>query len=297
MELDDVKHFTGAAYTQIDKRSGGLFSLISATIKQFGETRSAQAAAAMAYFALFSLFPLLLLIISVGSFVVERDVVQQQVSQVVAENLPGAQTLIQQNIERVLALRGPISIVGIVGLLWSATGVFNTLAYNINMAWSQADTRNFLQRRLVAFGIVGLLVGLLLVSVLSTFISNLLAQFSVPLQDSVDIYETGLWRIWSNLLPILLRLALFWGLYRWVPNTQVSGVAALWGALLATTGWELATNGFSFYLSSGLASYELVYGSLGTIVGLMFWIYLGSLVTLFGAHLTATISQRHYSLG
>jgi membrane protein len=80
-------------------------------------------------------------------------------------------------------------------------------------------------------------------------------------------------------LQLLLRLALFWGLYRWVPNAQVNAWAAFWGAVVATAGWELATNGFAFYLSSGLASYELVYGSLGTIVGLMFWIYLGSLVT------------------
>ncbi|MBN1217784.1 MAG: YihY/virulence factor BrkB family protein [Anaerolineae bacterium] len=78
-----------------------------------------------------------------------------------------------------------------------------------------------------------------------------------------------------------------------MPNAQVSALAAFWGALVATTGWELATTGFIFSLSSGLARYELVYGSLGTIVGLMFWIYLDGLVTLFGAYLTATITQRN----
>ncbi|MBN1995144.1 MAG: YihY/virulence factor BrkB family protein [Anaerolineae bacterium] len=291
--VDQLKN----VYNRLDKSSGGIFNLIATSVESFTNAKAPQAAAAIAYFALFSLFPLLLLIIAVGSFILERNVVQQQVSQAIAENLPGAQNLIQQNIQRVLALRGTVSIVGIVGLLWAASGVFNTLAYNINAAWTKADVRNFLKRRLVALSIVGVLVALLILSVLSTFVTNLLAQFSVPLGDGIEIYQTGLWRIWSNLLPVLLRLALFWGLYRWVPNAQVSGWAAFWGAVLATTGWELATNGFAFFLSSGLASYELVYGSLGTIVGLMFWIYLGSLITLFGAHLTATITQRNHSTG
>ncbi len=279
-------------YKKLDERSGGFFSLIAETIKNFNDTQSPQAAAAMAYFALFSLFPLLLLIISTGSFILERDVVQQQVSQAVAENLPGAQNLIQQNIERVLDLRGPVSIVGLVGLLWAASGVFNTLAFNINKAWSESDVRNFLKRRLVALSIVGVLAGLLILSVLSTFVTNILAEFSVPLGTGINIYQTDLWQIWTNLLPILLRLALFWGLYRWVPNAHVSGAAAFWGAVVATIGWELATSGFAFFLSSGLARYEIVYGSLGTIVALMFWIYLGSLITLFGAHLSSTLTQR-----
>jgi membrane protein len=43
-------------------------------------------------------------------------------------------------------------------------------------------------------------------------------------------------------------------------------------------------------VSSGLAPYQVVYGSLGTIVALIFWIYLSSWLILFGAHLGAAIS-------
>jgi len=45
-------------------------------------------------------------------------------------------------------------------------------------------------------------------------------------------------------------------------------------------------------LSRGLVRYELVYGSLGTIVGLMFWIYLISTITIFCAHLSAVIELK-----
>jgi len=49
------------------------------------------------------------------------------------------------------------------------------------------------------------------------------------------------------------------------------------------------TAGFAWYLSSGLSKYRLVYGSLGSIVALMFWLYVTSGIILFGAHLSAAI--------
>ena len=49
---------------------------------------------------------------------------------------------------------------------------------------------------------------------------------------------------------------------------------------------------FSWYLSSGLAVYDLIYGSLGAVVALMFWGYLGSYIILLGAHLSAAVARR-----
>ena len=51
----------------------------------------------------------------------------------------------------------------------------------------------------------------------------------------------------------------------------------------------MVTKLFSWVLANGLVKYELVYGSLSTVVALMFWIYLISSITLFGAHLSAVI--------
>ena len=68
--------------------------------------------------------------------------------------------------------------------------------------------------------------------------------------------------------------------------------AALWGAVFATIAWQLAARGFTWYLSSGLARYRIIYGSLGSVVILMLWIYLSAIVTLLGAHLSAVVAAR-----
>lgn len=82
---------------------------------------------------------------------------------------------------------------------------------------------------------------------------------------------------------------MFWGLYQWVPTVPVSRKASLIGSLIAGVAWVLLNNGFTWYLSSGLSQYQLVYGSLGTIVALLFWVYLTGIIVLIGAHLTAAI--------
>ena len=281
-----------AVYARLNTLSGGALDVLKDAVQHFGKVRATQAAASMAYYAVFSLFPLALGLIVVGSFVLESEQAQQEVIQFFTDAFPASQNLIEQNIEHVLDLRGPVGIIGLVSLLWSGSGVFSTLAYNVNLAWPEAEARNLLEKRLVALGMIGALVGLLLLSLVSTTVLNLLPRLEIPLGDGVSIYETPIWTLVSNLVPLLFTFLLFFSLYRWVPSIAVSGWEALWGALVAAIGWEIATRAFTWYLRSGTAQYELVYGSLGAVVALMFWVYLSSLVTFFGAHLCAAIARQ-----
>jgi membrane protein len=139
---------------------------------------------------------------------------------------------------------------------------------------------------------------LLLVSLLSSTVLNLLARFQVPVVDLQFLYGTPLWTALSDLVPLLFTFLLFLALYRWVPDVEVEWRAALWAALIIALAWETAANAFTWYLGSGLARYRIVYGSLGTVVALMFWIYLSSWIILFGAHLSAAVSRHiHGSQG
>jgi membrane protein len=85
---------------------------------------------------------------------------------------------------------------------------------------------------------------------------------------------------------------LFLALYRWIPTANVRWRATLWSAIVTSIAWKVATAGFGWYLSSGLGSYSLVYGSLGAIVALLFLIFIVSMITLFGAHLCAAIDRK-----
>lgn len=280
-------------YRQIDTLSRGRLSILRRTLESFGEARSAQSAAGMAHYAFFSLFPLALFLVAVASaiFVQNRQRAVQEVINLIGQAIPVSPSLIRDNIEQVLALRGTVGLIGAVGTLWSATGFFSILSSNINRAWSRAQQRNFLELRLVALVMIAVLVVLLALSLVSTAVLNFLPLRQIAGLDGLFLPGTLLRRILTALVPWLFAFLLFLALYRWTPNTRVPWRAAGWAALIVSIVWQVAASAFTWYLSSGLAKYQLVYGSLGTIIALLFWIYLASWFTLFGAHLSAAIAR------
>ena len=280
-----------AVYRWANTLSGGLLGILKDTIRQFDQTRAVEAAASLTFYAMFSLFPLILVVVVTVSHTLENEQVRQQVLQYVVNAFPISRELVSQNLQRMRDLRDPVSLLALLSFSWSATGAFTTLARNINRAWPSAHKHPFFKRRLVALGIIGLMAGLLLLSLISITVLRLLPQWNVPVLGSIDLHETALWTVLSRAIPWLSSFFMFLGLYWWVPNTRVKWSAAGWAALIAATAWQIATAGFTYYLSSGLSRYQLIYGSLWTIVVLMFWIYMSSLITLFGAHLSAAIDQ------
>lgn len=275
-------------YTGANKFSGGRLDIIKNAFGTFSDTRASQAAASLAYYAFFSLFPLLLVLIAGGSYFLNSQQVYQNVTQFVQEAIPISTQVINENLRQVLDARGTVGVIGLLTLLWSASGVFTNLAYNINLAWSGAPRRNFLEKRLVGFGMIAGLSGLLILSLSLDWITNLIPILNITSASSLTL---RLWRLFSSLASWLTIFLLFLALYRWVPNTEVHWNATLWAAIITSVAWKVATAGFSWYLSSGMGSYSLVYGSLGAIVALLFLIFIVSMITLFGAHLCAAIDQ------
>jgi membrane protein len=265
----------------------GWVEIIILTVRRFGEARAAENAASLAYYTLFSIFPMFLAIIAAGSYLLERSEVNQQVQSFIVEAFPVSQGLIQENLQTVLQRRGTVGAIGIIGLTWAATGVFSNLIFNINRAWPKTKPRNFVRKRLAGLGIVALLAILLGISQLGTTAVNLLSSVDVPTLKTLGLDFIQLRAFITRFISWGLKLVVFIGLFLWAPNTRVPFMAAFWGAFLAATGWELGTAGFTWYLTSGIPRYELVYGSLGTVVVLMLWIYISMLIVLLGAHLGA----------
>jgi len=288
----DLKSKAQTAYKRANQLSGGVLGIVKRAIESFGDARGSEAAAGMAYYTLSSLFPLLLALVAAGSYVLDRQRVFQQVVDLVSNAFPISQGLIEENLRQVLELRGAVGLISLGVVLWSASGTFTILTRNINRAWTKAPPRGFLENRLVALGMVGSLTMLLVISLLISTALNVLSRFQVPLVNVESLYGTPLWTALSDLVPWFFIFLLFLALYRWVPNAEVKWSAAFWAALVVALAWEMAANAFAWYVSSGLARYRIVYGSLGTVVALMLWIYISSWIILFGAHLSAAIAQQ-----
>ncbi|MFH1446266.1 MAG: YihY/virulence factor BrkB family protein, partial [Chloroflexota bacterium] len=270
-------------YQRANKRTGGVLGITRDAFQRFAKARGAEVSASLAYYALFSIFPLILAFIAVGSYFLQREVVQTQLLNAITTIIPNSEEVINLNISRVFELRGSVGIFAAVTLIWSATSVFNILALNINLAFPAADLPNFLRRRLIALFLILALAGLFILSLATSALSEVIPVINIQINGSA-LHETFIWQIISLSVPVGAKFLLFWGIYMWVPTVRVRKRAALIGGLVAAVAWELVTNGFTWYLSSGFANYQVVYGSFGAIVAFMFWIYLTGTIALFGAY-------------
>jgi len=276
-------------YDQVNRLTGGVLGVIVGTVDGFTKARGAEAAASITYYVLFSIFPLLLSIIAIGSFFLEDEQVMSQVVEVLQTAIPVASDLIIQNVEEVLDARGTFGVIGIASLIWSASAAFMSLFRNINRAWVQAAPLNALVARLAGVVVIFALIIVMVVIRIAGTTVNLLPSFGVELLD--DFYDSFVWLLVSGLIPLGLSFVIFMSLYRFIPNTKVRWREAFWGALLAALGWELSTMLFTYALGTGILQYKVVYGSLGTMIALLFWIYLNCTIILLGAHLSASIAR------
>lgn len=267
-------------------------ALFRAAGREFVIARAPEAAAGIAYYALFSLFPLLLVFIAVGSFILEEQFIRNQLMAFIPEFFPVVQQEILRSIETVLSSRGTVTVIGMIGLLWSATSVFYLLSLNINRAWTTANQRSYIRRRLIALGIVGAFVALLLGLMFVNQVFQIIIRYKPPWIDP-SFFATSLWQNLSHILFFLLKFAILFLLYWWIPNTRVNGKAALWGAAFSSFTLELTRLVFYRLVRLGWIHYELVYGTIGVVITFLLWVYLMSWIVLFGAHLSARIDERY----
>ena len=305
-------------FDHADRRSRGTLRLLTATFKSMSETESWDAAAAIAYYSLFSLFPMLILLVILGTLFLESEENYHQLMNFISGILPPAESLakeniqviqdlgdklnmhlplrdlLQENFNQILHLRLPVGIAATAGLFWSATGVFVILSRNIDRAWSNSKGRNPLEWRLVGIAMVGsLLIGLIILSMVVVSLLGLLDYgLGLLLGEGIAYHMPLESKLLYRLFPDAVIFIAFTILYWWAPKVDVRWSDAAFGAFVAALCWELSKMGFAWYLESGLSNHMLVYGSLGTVVILMLWIYLSGLICLFGAHLVAQMVGR-----
>ncbi|HZK16840.1 MAG: YihY/virulence factor BrkB family protein [Anaerolineaceae bacterium] len=285
-----AREFLKKAYYQGNKLTGGMLGIIRHTFTNFSLMRGAEAAASLSYYALFSISPILLASVSIASIFLEREVVQAKLLEVIREYIPVSVNLINNLITGVLEKRGAFTLVAFIGLVWSASNVFDKIIKNINRAFPKGRDPGFIQSRAMALVIILVIVVLFLGSLAIDTIQGIFPLEEVQF-NGIYLVQTKLYEWLRWVLPLVIKLLLFFALYSWIPrNKSILFKARLIGSLVSASLWELATRGLTWMLSTGYTNYEPVYGSLSSIIALMTWMYLSGYILFLGAHLTHAVN-------
>ena len=288
--ITGAREFLKKVYYKGNKLTGGSFGIIRHTFNNFSMMRGSEAAASLSYYSLFSIFPTLLAAVSIASTFLEKEVVQEKLLEVIREFVPVSTSFINNLISGVLAQRGAFTVVAIIGLLWSASNVFDKIIVNINRALPKGRNPGFIQSRAMALLIILVIVVLFLGSIVIDTIQSIFEIDSVQF-NGIFLVKTQLYEWLRWVIPLVIKLLLFFSIYTWIPrNKSVLFKARLIGALVAASLWELTTRGLSWALATGLTNFEPVYGSLSSIIALMTWMYLTGYIVFLGAHLTHALN-------
>ncbi len=238
-------------------------------------------AAGVAYYALLSMFPLLLGLIALfGVFLLSANT-QNQLLEYVSSNIPGATGIIRENIMGVVRLRGALGLVSIVGLFWSASAMFGAVSLAINRAWGIRRGRPFFTAKARELGMAFGTGILFLLSLGTSAVITVLRRVMDLSAAEMTVMDMG-----GRLVAFLLILAVFLLLYKLIPNTTTYWRNVWPGALLAAVLFEIArTSLFLFYLNN-FATYQLIYGSISSVIGLLVWIYYSAFIMIVGAEFT-----------
>ena len=277
-------------YTWLNQRSGGIPEILVIVFQRFSQERGAQAAASVGYYALFSLFPLLLVLVWILGYFLSGWITTIEIAELITNLIPVSQDIIYENLVNVLQYSSLGGVIGLLGLLWSAMSAFYTISFNINRAWPMAS-RKLIQHRLIALVMIFVLLVLMGLYLVVNTILSISPNLQIHLTGLFTGRELDLWNLLYKLVPVLITFLVLLLLYQWIPNTSVQWSESYWGALVATVAIYLSTAIYSWFLQSGIISYESIYGSLGVIIATMTWVYLIAYFVILGAHMSAAIAH------
>ena len=256
--------------------------------KELGDDDATHLSAGIAFYAVFSLFPLLLGLLAISGIVFSSVTLQEQLLAYVTESMPGSKEFVSKNVEELVRFRGVLGIGAILGLLWSASSVFGAISRAINRAWDVDKNRPFYVAKPMHI-IMALGVGVLfLLSSFSTAAIELLSNHSrgLGLFGQEFFLDLGLGNLALRAIPWVITLTVFLLLYRLVPNCKTYWRYVWPGAVVAAVLYEVGKGIFVWYLAN-VANYELVYGSLASMIVLLSWAYLSAFILILGAEISS----------
>lgn len=254
-------------------------SLPVAVIRKMSNDQGGSLAALIAYYGFLSVFPLLLVFASILGFVLGGDPgLKERILHTTENSFPIVSSYINDTITGSRTALG----VGLAGALWAGLGVTRATERAMNSIWDipVAEWPNLWWSRLR---------GLLMLCVLgSTFLASTglagLSGVGGPLRVLTDVI--------AFVGPLVLNLVLYLLAFQILTNRHQAWRDLLPGALFGAVGWSALQNLGAFYLRHELAHASQLYGSLGVVVGLLAWIYLGAQLTLYAAELNVVLANR-----
>lgn len=255
------------------------------------EDRVMLVAAGVTFYLLLSIFPAMTALVSLYGFFADPASITDRLS-FLNEIMPPEGLSIFFDQLRSLAgeKRSALSFGLIFGLaiaLWSANNGVKALFEAMNIAYAEDEKRSFLRLNLVSFAFtLGGLIGLIILVVGLGIIPAIIAVVNLGGVTEM-VLRVLRWPVLLVVIAFGITL-----LYRFGPSRERARLRwVTWGAVMAALLWVIGSLGVSYYLSH-IADYNATYGTLGALIGFLFWTWISAIIVILGAEVNAELEHQ-----
>ena len=254
--------------------------------------------AVIAYHAIFSLPGLMVVMVTVGTYFLGAELINQSLHNNISQML-GVDTADQIQEMILFAMRSKDSIIatiiGLVTILIGATGVFVQLQKSLNIIWEveakakKSGIWTLVRIRLFSFGLILSIAFLLLISLI---ISAVLATFGDWIKMNWSNSALWLFNILNIVGSLFIITILFGLMYKILPDAKIQWKHIWVGAFLTTLLFTIGKTLLSLYF--GKLEPGSGYGAAGSIVIILLWTSYSSMIVFYGAEFTREYAKQFY---
>lgn len=261
---------------------GRFFTKFSADEASFG-------AILIAWQSLLSLFPIIIAALAIFSLFVRDPQQRDQLVSGIQSQFPAEADPMLAFLDETRDIGGLLGIAGFLGLLWTGSNLFGTMAHVFNRFYA-AEARGFIRQRLMALMMTAIFVVLMIFAVAANAAGHSIAELAdwflgYPLQGVAA--TIGLVVGW--LVSLGSSFLLFFAIFKVVPNVPLTFKQVWKGALLSAVLFVLLNQLFPIYLQllgGGFAAYK----TFGVFLLMMTFFYFLGLILVAGSEFNAFIN-------
>ncbi|MDQ3623429.1 MAG: YihY/virulence factor BrkB family protein [Verrucomicrobiota bacterium] len=270
---------------------------------KYDETDAEQCAASFAYYAFFALFPLMVLLITIGTHFLgnqeaaAKKITEEITAQTIKKYIPvdaATSEIMVRTVDNVVASRGRAGFIAFLVLSWSALRFFQSLVRGVNRAWG---TKEYSWWRLPIKNLfmAGILASALFLGIVLPAILNQVASVAKWWLGIDEVFVNNVFNLFLLVLPPLVLLYGFTMFFIFAPRRRTTLREVWWPAVFTTLGLDVLMRLFTLY-TTRFADFQSLYGTFGSVIAVLLWIYLSGSIIIFGACLAAAQYEINMSL-
>lgn len=255
-------------------------------------------ASGMTYSIMLCIIPMVLITFSVLGSILESQELLIQISLMIDDIIPVSdysdkiKEILFERIGEFIQYRTLVGTLGTIGLFFTASGLFSTFRTILNNIYGIEKGKNILIAKIRDFG----MVILTLIFFLLVILVNPLLQIFKTLINRIELLSqldlSFVDKFLIKYLPSLLTFIMMLLIYSLVPYRKMKKRVYFISALWATVLFEIAKNGFTYYVTN-VANYTRIYGNIAFVIVTALWLYIVSVIFILSAIIGQIYREKH----